>query len=55
MTDARRRCLRLGTLIRAIDRTFELLPPGLETIPDRNTVMDATTVVQSFVMNAFGW
>jgi hypothetical protein len=45
---------RLGTLIRAIDLVFELLPPEMDTIPERDTVVDATIAIQSFVMNTFG-
>lgn len=45
---------RLGTLIRAIDLVFELLPPELAAIPERDTVVDATIAIQSFVLNTFG-
>lgn len=45
---------RLGTLIRAINLTFEWLPPELDAIPERETVVDATIVIQSFVLNTFG-
>jgi hypothetical protein len=45
---------RLGTLIRAIDLVFDLLPPELDAIPERDTVVDATIAIQSFVFNAFG-
>jgi hypothetical protein len=47
-------CRRLGTLVQAIELTFELLPPELEEIPDRKTVVDATIAIQAFVMNCFG-
>ncbi len=45
---------RLGTMVRAIDVVFEKLPPELDAIPDRNTVVDATMSIQAFVLNAFG-
>src|ERR1700730_4731437 len=45
---------RLGTLIRAINLVFDLLPPALDTIPERDTVVDATIAIQSFVLNTFG-
>ena len=47
-------CRRLGTLVRSIDQVYELLPPDREDIPSRDVVMDATTAIQGFVMNAFG-
>lgn len=45
---------RLGTLIHCIDQVFEALPPTLQAIPKRDTVLSATTAIQSFVLNAFG-
>jgi hypothetical protein len=45
---------RLGTLVRAIDRVFEILPPEREDIPERDEVVDATIAIQSFVFNTFG-
>jgi hypothetical protein len=45
---------RLGTLIRAIDRVFTILPPEREDIPERDEVIDATIAIQSFVLNVFG-
>lgn len=45
---------RLGTLIRAINIVFDLLPPELDSIPERDTVVDATIAIQSFVLNTFG-
>jgi hypothetical protein len=47
-------CRRLGTMVRAVETVFEKLPPELEEIPARDTVVDATIAIQSFVMNAFG-
>jgi hypothetical protein len=47
-------CRRLGTLVRAIDQVFELLPPEREAIPDRDEVMDATIAIHAFVFNTFG-
>jgi hypothetical protein len=45
---------RLGTMVRAVDVVFEKLPPELDEIPERDTVVDATLTIQAFVMNAFG-
>ena len=45
---------RLSTMVRAIDLVFDLLPPELEEIPERDIVNDATIAIQSFVLNAFG-
>jgi hypothetical protein len=45
---------RLGTLIRAVDLVFDLLPPELDAIPERDNVVDATIAIQSFVLNTFG-
>jgi hypothetical protein len=45
---------RLGTLVHAIDRVFAILPPGRESIPERDEVLDATIAIQSFVLNTFG-
>ena len=38
---------RLGTLVRAVDNVFELLPPESEEIPERDVVVDATISIQS--------
>jgi hypothetical protein len=45
---------RLGTLVRAIDQVFKILPPEREDIPKRDEVVDATIAIQSFVLNVFG-
>jgi hypothetical protein len=45
---------RLGTLVRAIDLVYDVLPPERQDIPERDDVVDATTAIQSFVFNAFG-
>ncbi len=45
---------RLGTLIRNIESVFSILPPELDSIPDRAQVADATTNLLSFVVNVFG-
>jgi len=45
---------RLNTLQRCVDRVFDLLPPGMEKIPARETTVDATINIQAFVFNAFG-
>jgi hypothetical protein len=47
-------CRRLDTLVRVIDQVYELLPPEQEDIPPRDDVIDATTAIQAFTMNAFG-
>jgi hypothetical protein len=47
-------CRRLGTLIRAIDQVYEILPPERDDIPERDEVVDATISIQSFVFNTFG-
>ncbi|WP_027052796.1 hypothetical protein [Mesorhizobium erdmanii] len=44
---------RLATLKHAIQRTFEILPPQ-ETEPTRDMLMDATSHLQTFVINVFG-
>jgi hypothetical protein len=45
---------RLGTVVRCIDRVFEILPPTRGDIPCRDEVVDATINVQAFVFNVFG-
>jgi hypothetical protein len=45
---------RLGTLVRAIDRVYEILPPEREDIPERDEIVDATIAIHSFVVNTFG-
>lgn len=45
---------RLGTMMRAIDLVFELLPPESQGFPERDALEDATIALQSFVMNVFG-
>src|SRR5579872_1863144 len=45
---------RLGTLIRAINMVFDNLPPELDEIPARESVVDATIAIQAFVLNVFG-
>jgi hypothetical protein len=47
-------CRRLDTLVRSIDRVYELLPPDQEAIPESDVVVDAVIAVQAFIMNAFG-
>lgn len=36
---------RLGTLIRAVNLVFDHLPPELDSIPERDTVVDATIAI----------
>ncbi|HEY6619346.1 MAG TPA: hypothetical protein VIY68_07365 [Steroidobacteraceae bacterium] len=45
---------RLGTLVRAIEQVYRILPPEREDIPERDEVVDATIAIQSFVLNTFG-
>jgi hypothetical protein len=45
---------RLGTLVRCVERVFELLPPDLVDVPERDEAVDATINIQAFVFNAFG-
>jgi hypothetical protein len=47
-------CRRLETLVRSIDRVYELLPPDQDAIPERDVVVDAAIAIQAFTMNAFG-
>lgn len=41
-------------MARTIDQVYDLLPPSQEEIPSREKVIDATTAIQGFIMNAFG-
>ncbi len=45
---------RLSTMVRCVDRVFEVLPPDRVDIPERDETVDATINIQSFIMNAFG-
>ena len=46
---------RLGTLLRCIENTFELLPPNRDDEPpERNVRIDATINIEAFVFNVFG-
>jgi hypothetical protein len=45
---------RLGTLSRCVERVYDVLPPDLEDLPERDAVHEASTQIQAFVMNAFG-
>src|ERR1043166_783531 len=47
-------CRRLETLVRSIDRVYDLLPPTQETIPERDVVVDAAIAIQAFTIKAFG-
>ena len=47
-------CRRLDELARAVDFVFDLLPPGLDEIRDKDNVVAATMLIQSFVLNASG-
>jgi hypothetical protein len=40
-------CRRLETLVRSIDRVFELLPPAQEKIPERDVVVDAACLLRT--------
>jgi hypothetical protein len=45
---------RTHTLMRALARIFEVLPPDVAEIPERDMLLDATINVQAFVFNTFG-
>lgn len=47
-------CRRLGMLLRSIDIVFDVLPPELEEIPEKDRVDDATIAIHSFIMNTYG-
>ena len=47
-------CRRLDELARAVDLVFNLLPPELEDIPDKDNVVPATMLIQSFFLNVAG-
>jgi hypothetical protein len=47
-------CRRLDELARAIEFVFNLLPPGLDEIPESGDVVAATMLIQSFFLNASG-
>lgn len=47
-------CRRLSYMVRAVDAVYERLPPDIEIIPERQSVVDATIAIHSFVLNAFG-
>jgi hypothetical protein len=45
---------RLGTLERSIQNVYSLYPPDRSDIPSRDTCLDLTINLQSFVFNVFG-
>lgn len=45
---------RLDELARAVEFVFNLLPPELEEIPDKDAVVAATMLIQAFVINLAG-
>jgi len=45
---------RVGTLLRCLERVFEILPPDREDVPSRDETMDASVCIQAFLMNVFG-
>jgi hypothetical protein len=45
---------RIGTLVRCIDRVYDLLPPEQDDFPVRDVVEDTTINIQAFVFNLFG-
>jgi hypothetical protein len=47
-------CRRMETLVHITENVFDLLPPDLEAIPDRDDVVSATVAIQAFTLNAFG-
>lgn len=47
-------CRRVDMMANIIDVVFELLPPELEEIPDKENTGGATALIQSFVINTAG-
>ncbi|BDW88618.1 hypothetical protein [Thalassospira tepidiphila] len=47
-------CRRLDTLKHCSSRVYELLPPNLDHVPDRQCVKEATVHIQSFISNVIG-
>ncbi len=45
---------RLKTLVRCIDKTFEILPPDRVDLPTSEELSDANINLQAFVFNVFG-
>ena len=45
---------RLSTLVRCIQKTFELVPPESDKLPASNEIDDAEIQIQAFIMNVFG-
>jgi hypothetical protein len=46
---------RVGTLLRCVENTFTILPPGRgDDPPTREELIDATINIQAFVFNVFG-
>ena len=45
---------RLKTLVRCIDKIFEILPPDRIELPTGEELSDATINIQAFVINVFG-
>jgi hypothetical protein len=47
-------CRRLNTMIHCIDKVFAELPPELDAIPSRDSVVEAAMAIQAFLLNTFG-
>lgn len=45
---------RLGTLVRCIEKVFEILPPDRVDLPTSDELSDAAISIQAFVFNVFG-
>ncbi len=45
---------RLKTLVRCIDKVFEILPPDREDLPTQEKLSDANINLQAFIFNVFG-
>ncbi len=46
---------RLAILYQCIESVFELIPPDIDGMPDREARLRATIFIQSFVLNSFGF
>ncbi len=45
---------RVSTLARCVEKIFEVLPPDLDGLADKDVVKDATIFLQAFIANTFG-
>jgi hypothetical protein len=47
-------CRRVGIMARCISKVFEIIPPSLSDVPEKDTVTDCIIHLQAFLVNAFG-